>query len=640
MVSAMVSSQTLTSIPSGTLHTNHFRPMNLPKKHRTKTRSFPGLEGLQWFPLRLSQASPPEPSQGNHFRPIKPSKNERKKSTIQNLQDPNPQNQNSKIQGDRGQLRPYPRVSCDPTRARGQLRPYPQEFYGRVNVFYLYQGSAATLPDLSVKNPTGFCSVSRSSRFKYSIPSINYSPPFGNTCFQWLIFPLSWQPMLSMIQVQEQHSFATLPDNIPFIKFPPPLGNPCFQWFKFKYNIPFINFFPPPLATHALRPYLTTFLLSNFPPPWQPMLSMIRVQVQHPFYQFFSPPPWQPMLCDPTWQHSFYQIFPPPPLATHAFNDSSSSTAFLLSIFPPPPLGNPCFATLPDNIPPPLATHAFNDSSSSTTFLLSKIFPPPWQPMLCDPTWQHSFYQIFHPPLGNPFSSSSSSTTFLLSKISPPPPWQPMLSMIQVPVQHSFYQIFPPPPLGNPCFATQHTWQHSLYQIFPPPPWQPMLSMIQVQVQHSFLSFFPPPPLGNPCNDSSSSTTFLFIIFSPPLGNPCFATLPDNIPFIKFSPPWQPMLSMIQVQVQHSFYQFFPPPPLATHALRPYLTTFLLSNFPPPWQPILSMIQVQVQHSFYEKISPPLAKNSQKPLNATQNTRHTLRRPHPTILSINNAEQR
>ena len=38
---------------------------------------------------------------------------------------------------------------------------------------------------------------------------------------------------------------------------------------------------------------------------------------------------------------------------------------------------------------------------------------------------------------------------------------------------------------------------------------------------------------------------------------------------------------MIQIQVQHSFYQISPPP-LATHALRPYLTTFLLSNFPPP----------------------------------------------------------
>ncbi len=32
------------------------------------------------------------------------------------------------------------------------------------------------------------------------------------------------------------------------------------------------------------------------------------------------------------------------------------------------------------NFSPPLATHAFNDSGSSTTFILS-IFPPPWQPM-------------------------------------------------------------------------------------------------------------------------------------------------------------------------------------------------------------------------------------------------------------------
>ena len=155
------------------------------------------------------------------------------------------------------------------------------------------------------------------------------------------------------------------------------------------------------------------------------MLSMIQVQVQH----------------------SFYQIFPPP-------------------------LGNPCFATLPDNIPfikfsPPLATHAFNDSSSSTTVLLSN-FPPPLAT------------RALRPYL----------TTFLLSNS--PPPWQPMLSMIQVQVQHSFYQIFPPP-LGNPCFATLPD-NIPFIKFFPPPPWQPMLSMIQVQVQHSFYQIFPPSP--------------------------------------------------------------------------------------------------------------------------------------------------
>ena len=48
------------------------------------------VNSLQWSPLRLSQASPPEPSQRNHFRPIKPSKNYRRKSTIQKLRDPNP----------------------------------------------------------------------------------------------------------------------------------------------------------------------------------------------------------------------------------------------------------------------------------------------------------------------------------------------------------------------------------------------------------------------------------------------------------------------------------------------------------------------------------------------------------------------
>ena len=65
-------------------------------------------------------------------------------------------------------LKGWPRVSCDLTRARGQLRPYPQEFYGRVNVFCPYPGSAATLPDLSVKNPTFFFTISRFDGFMVS----------------------------------------------------------------------------------------------------------------------------------------------------------------------------------------------------------------------------------------------------------------------------------------------------------------------------------------------------------------------------------------------------------------------------------------------------------------------------------------
>ena len=223
--------------------------------------------------------------------------------------------------------------------------------------------------------------------------------------------------MLSMIQVQVQHSFyqnfpplgnpcfATLPDNIPFIKFSTPPGNPCFQLFKFKYNIPLIKILPPPplgnpcfatlpdnipfikfstpLATHAFNDSSssTTFLLSKFCPP--PLATgALRPYLTTFLYQIFPP------LGNPCFATLPDNI--PPPLATHAFNDSSSSTTFLLSKFSFP-LGNPCFATLPDNIPfikfsPPLATHAFDDSSSSTTFLLSKFSPYPGQTMLCDPT--------------------------------------------------------------------------------------------------------------------------------------------------------------------------------------------------------------------------------------------------------------
>ena len=343
-------------------------------------------------------------------------------------------------------------------------------------------------------------------------------------------------------EVQVQHYF--------YHNFPPPLATHAFDDSSSSTTF-LLSIFSRPLATHALRPYLTTFLLSKS-----------------------SHPPWQPMLCDPTWQHSFYVNFPPPlgnpcfatlpdnipfikfypPLATHAFNDWNSSTTFLLSIFSPP-LGNPCFATLPDNIPfitfsPPLATHAFNDSSSSTTFLLSK-FPPPLAT------------HALRPYL----------TTFLLSKFSPP--WQPMLC--DPTWQHSFYQNLPPP-LGNPCFATL-------------PDNIPLIKFSPPLATHAF-------------NDSSSSTTFLLSKISPP--------------------PWQPMLC--DPTWQHSFYQISPPlathafndssssttfllckfsRPLATHALRPYLTTFFLSNFIPPWQPMLSMIEIQVQHSFYVNFPPP-----------------------------------
>ena len=543
--------------------------------------------------------------------------------------------------------------------------------------------------------------------------------------------------MLSKIQVQVQHSFyqnfspplathALRPYLTTFLlsNFPPPLGNPCFQWLKFEYNIPFINFSPPPwqpmlcdptwqhsvhqispplathafndssssttflltkffppLATHALRPYLTTFLLSNFYPPWQPMLSMIQVRVQHSFYQIFPPlgnpcfqwfkfkynipfnkisPPWQPTLCDPTWQH-FLSNFPPPWQHMLSMIQVRVQHSFY-QIFPPPPFGNPCFAPTWQHSPPPWqpmlpmiqiqVQHSFYENSP----------PPPWQPMLCDPTCQNSFYQISpppplathalrpylttFPPLGNPcFQWFKFKYNIPFIKKFPPPPWQPMLC--DPTWQHSFYQIFPP--LGNPCFQwfkfkynipfikifpppwqpmlCDPTWQNSFFQIFPP--WQPMLSMIQVRVQHSFYQIFPP-PLGNTCFQwFKFKYNIPFINFPPPLGNPCFATLPDKIPFFKFSPLGNPCFQWFKFEYNIPFIKFFPPlgntcfqwfkfkynipfinfsPLLATHALRPYLTTF-----PPPWQPMLPMIQIQVQHSFYQNFSPPLETHAVRP---------------------------
>ena len=627
---------------------------------------------------------------------------------------------------------PWQTMLCDPTWQHSFYQIFPplgnpcfQWFKFKYNIPFikifplLGNPCFATLPDnipfIKFSPPLATHAFNdSSSSTTFLLSKFCPPPPLGKPCFatlpdniSFIKFSLAWQPTLSMIQVQVQHSwyqkfspplgkpcFATLPDNIPFIKFSLPLGNPCFQWFKFKYNIPFIKIFHPPLATRALRPYLTTFLLSNFPPPWQPMLcdptwqhsprppgqpmlSMIQVQLQHSFYQKFSPP-WQPVLCDPTWQHSFYQIFPPLGNPCFQWFKFKYNIPFI-KILPPPPPWQTMLCDPTWQHSPPLATHAFNDSSSSTTFLLSKFFTPPWQPVLCDPTWQHSFFPIFPPLATHAFNDSCSSTTFLLSLFSA----YPGQTMLCDPTwQHSFYQIFPPlgnpcfqwfkfkynipfikilPPLGKPCFATlpdnipfikfspplathafndssssttfllskfrpppwqpvlcDPTWQHSFYILlsnFPPPPWPPMLC--DPTWQHSFpslthafndssssttfllsnfspslanhalrpylttflLSKFSPPLATHAFNDSSSSTTFLlskfsaypgqtmlcdlpddipFVKFSPPLSNPCFQwfKFKYNIPFIlNFSPPWQPMLC--NPTWQHSFYQIF-----------------------------------------------------------------------------------
>ena len=465
------------------------------------------------------------------------------------------------------------------------------------------------------------------------------SPWQPNPCFQWLL-----------------HSFHQ--------NLTPPLGNPCFQWFRFKYYIPFIKIFtfllsrfpspsgnpthavndyyipfikiwPNPLATHAFNDSgsSTTFLLSRF---------------LHFFYQHFPFPLGNPTHAVNDYYIPFIKISPLP-LATQP--TLSMITTFLLSKFdPPPPLGNPCFQWfrfkyyIPlsrflhlfyQHFPsPPLATQPM--LSMITTFLLSK-FPLPWQPNPCFQWLLHFFYQNLTPPplATHAFNDSGSSITFLLSRFLhsfyqdfplPPLATQPMLSMITTFILSKF-----PPPLGNPTHALNDScssttflssrFLHSFYQDFPPPPLatQPMLSMITTFLLSKFL-----PPLGNQTHAFNDYYIPFIKIPPPPLGNPCFQWFMCKyyIPLIKIftflwskfdpPPPWQPMLSMILVQVLHSFYQdFYIPfinissPPLATQPMLLMITTFLLSKFrSPPWQP--NPCFQWLLHSFYQNSPPPL----------------------------------
>ena len=184
-----------------------------------------------------------------------------------------------------------------------------------------------------------------------------WQPMLSSTTFlssKIFLFP-SWQPMLSMIQDTKGHLRPYLTQvpwaahafkyNIPFIKsipfiqnLPSPLGSPCFQvQHSFVKNIPFIKILPPPFGSPCF-------------------------QVQHSFYQ----------------KHSFYQNFPPL-LAAHAFNDSgyqgSSATLPDLSV-----KNHSGFDTISRfegfMVYGFLPTRAFNDSGSSTTFLLSKNSAP------------------------------------------------------------------------------------------------------------------------------------------------------------------------------------------------------------------------------------------------------------------------
>ena len=302
-----------------------------------------------------------------------------------------------------GQLRPYAQLWPYPQEFYGRVNVFwPYQFYGRVNVFWPYQGSAATLPDLSVKNPAGFYIISKFEGFMV-------------LCLRFLAWR-SCQPMLSMIQVQVQHSF--------------------YQKHSFYQNV------PPLLATHAFND--SGYQGSSATPTWFPFIKIPPPPLGNPCFQWFRLP------GDPTWL-PFIKIFAS--LAAHAFNYNIPFIKNIPLSKISPPFGSPCFQwfRLPGVICEP------------TWLPFIKISAPPWQPMLSNTTflWSKTFLlsKFPSPPLGNP--------CFQWFRF---PSWQHMLSMIQVTRGHlqpyltSFYQHFPPR-LGSPCFQLQH----SFYQKFPPP---------------------------------------------------------------------------------------------------------------------------------------------------------------------------
>ena len=191
-----------------------------------------------------------------------------------------------------------------------------------------------------------------------------------------------------------------------------------------------------------------TLLLSQFPPPLQPMLSTTTFLLSKTFFLSKFSPPLQPMLS----------------------TTFLLSKTFLLSQFSPP-LCSPCFQL----------QHSFYQKH-----YFYHNFPP-----LCSP--QHSrhtfafvrpyltsFYQNFPPPLQPMLSTTTFllSKTFLLSQFSPPPSAAHNIADTHLPLCDptwlSFIKIFPP--LCSPCFQLHSFYQkHSFYHNFPPP-LQPMLS--------------------------------------------------------------------------------------------------------------------------------------------------------------------
>ena len=188
--------------------------------------------------------------------------------------------------------------------------------------------------------------------------AFNYNIPFIKNITFIKIFPPLYSPQHC------RHTFAFVrPYLTSFYQyFPPPLCSPCFQLLHsfcqthsfyqnfpppsaahaFNYNIPFIKNIPfitifPPLCSpqHSrhtfafVRPYLTSFY-QNFPSPLQPMLSTTTFLLTKTFLLSQFSPPLQPMLSTTFLLSKFS-----PPSAAHAFNDSGyygSSPNFLIHV--------------------------------------------------------------------------------------------------------------------------------------------------------------------------------------------------------------------------------------------------------------------------------------------------------------------
>ena len=147
----------------------------------------------------------------------------------------------------------------------------------------------------------------------------------------------------------------------------------------------------------------------------------------------------------------------------------------------------------------------------------------------------------------------------------------------------------------------------SFYKKFFPPPLQPMLSTTTF-----LLSKFSPPP--SAAHAFNYNIPFIkdiaFIKIFPSLCSPCFQlqhSFYQNFPPPLCSPCFELQHSFYQ---KHSFYQNFPPPSTA-HACNDsgYQGSsatppdFLLSKFSPP----LCSPCFQLQHSFYQNFPPPSA---------------------------------